>query len=323
MSSTAGTSTSPFKVPTTSRRRVPTIDTSFPRQLPGFASPIATQPNTPTFQPFLQTSLSHPPTPTALIGFTSIPPVELTNHWQDLILASQAVSSSAPPVTQPTTTSYPGPHPDPPKVPNAVTTWLCDGISFTIRYTLDVVRGTMGFARFWLSGFLFLFLIGFLTYRLYAYYSPGFRVIYGIICIFPGTSRLTVCQPTPSNRGSVRSAGAGNVISLGGSPTCQQSIPEYHHILGSAFDALLDHAKTSIMEELALGMWKAEMETENMVTVVRTSRLQNRVNLTQLLEDFADDSEATISMLHDLQSNVMGAIDRYDLSRGFLHRTMY
>ena len=64
-------------------------------------------------------------------------------------------------------------------------------------------------------------------------------------------------------------------------------------------------------EETSIGIWKIEMETENVLTLVRASDLPGRVRLATILDRIGDNVESTAWVLQDLGSQIAGVADRY------------
>ena len=318
MSRAVGNSHSPLKFSTPIRRKVARAAPTSPiKKLTLFSSgsPIANQQTsvTPISPNFHQPSLSFLHTPTRT--FLEIDPFDDgVGHWEDVeceneldsVILSGGINVVT--TTNPAATRQIPEDLKAPQISRVVKDSVFEGISFVVRYGLEILRRTM---RYLIGPLSFLLFLWMLLWLVYVSLSPALHKIHTSICVVPGTSWFTMCRHWKSSahtidHGSEQKSQSGQTMST-------EPAVDFHQVQGSIFEKLLDHASATSGEELSLGMWKVEMDTENMLAYVLKSDLESRESLTQLMETFAADVETTASILADLNSKSMSAIDRYVL----------
>ena len=276
------------------------------KQLAIFTPPLPIQPHSPASHRGRHRALSFPPTPTPISRtYSPVPSTELIdgiNYWRDNLSSSVPSPPPSFPMLPPDTheTSRP--------VSSAVIHGLYKGITLTSYYLLDVFCR----AAMWLrSPFSFLLSIGFLVVAV-VFISSYFRAFFAGICVLPGTSRLLLCQPVMQNHDW---RGSGHFASIS-EERASGSVLEHPRLTEKSvvsFKKLLERAgaDTSRGEGSSLGIWKVEMETENVITMVRASDLPGRDTLARILERIGENSESTAWALQDLGSQIAGVADRY------------
>jgi len=75
------------------------------------------------------------------------------------------------------------------------------------------------------------------------------------------------------------------------------------------FDRLLDDGVGS--KDLALGVKKAEVANDDLITLVKLSDLKSKDQIAERLRMFSDDAKRTGQSLHSLWAKTNGAIDSY------------
>ena len=185
-----------------------------------------------------------------------------------------------------------------------------EGISFVVRYALEILSQTLRYLINPLSFLLFLLFLWILLWFAYDFFSPALHKIHSSICLLPGMSWFTMCHHWKSDTHMTASGQALQSRSTMRTESMHHELTvDYHQVQGSIFENLLDHASATSGEEVSLGMWKVEMDTENMLAYVLKSGLEKRDDLAQLMEKFAANVEVTASNLADLNSKSMGAVD--------------
>ena len=265
--------------------------------------PISTEPQTPASHR-IRRALSFPATPIPIARMHSFAPstdlVDGINHWRDNL---SSTAPSSPLLARPSDT-----HEAPCPLSSAVVEGLYKTLAFTSRYFLDVFYR----AAMWLrSPFAFLLSIGlfFITIILISSY---FRAVFSGICVFPGTSRLPLCQPVTQDYDW---KGSGHFTSMS-EARAPESVLENTRLTETPavpFQKLLERAAADKSRGAvsSFGIWKLEMETENLIALVRASDLPGRNTFTEILEHIGESTEGTAWVLQNLDSQIVGVADGY------------
>ncbi|KAI0697038.1 hypothetical protein BC835DRAFT_1270949 [Cytidiella melzeri] len=162
-----------------------------------------------------------------------------------------------------------------------------DGAAFTWDYLFDVFSTALHLLRKPLAGLLFFYILALILTQI----SSAFRTAFAPICWLPGISRTPLCYtalPAPK-------------------VPKWADYPKLVDVESVTFEKLLDESVGSA--GLSLDIKKAEMATNDLVTLVKVSNLKSRDRLAEHLEAFVDDSKKTGRALQRLSSRVSGAVD--------------
>jgi hypothetical protein len=216
----------------------------------------------------------------------------------------RGVYVAAPPRKQfviPTPTSQPvkalpSPSPPPPSRPSVpiiskeeLAVELGKGVSFTVKYCLDVFHRAVLLLRGPLSVILFLYLLSLLIVRV----SNTLKTAFAPLCMVPGISRSAWCRPSERHGPDAQARWA--------------DYPKLVDVQSTTFEQLLDQSVSG--SGLSLEIKKAEMATSDLITLVRVSDLKSRDMLAESLVEFVGDAKVTGRGLQKLNSKVAGAVD--------------
>ena len=172
------------------------------------------------------------------------------------------------------------------------------GLAFTAKHSLDVLKRSILLLKAPLSLFLFLWILTVLMVRL----SHALRSAFAPLCYVPGISSLAICTPS-------RSGGRNTSTSNG--PIHGPRWADYPRLVdvqSATFEQLLGQATGGL--GLSLEIKKAEMATADLVTLVRASDLKSRDVLAQTLTTFRHDAQMTSRGLQRLNAKLGGAVDK-------------
>ena len=93
----------------------------------------------------------------------------------------------------------------------------------------------------------------------------------------------------------------------GGRPVRRADYPKLVDLQTKAFDQLLDENARS--KGFASEVKKAEMASNDLITLVRASSLKSKDQIVERLSGFVDDARGTGRSLHSLGSKINGAVD--------------
>jgi hypothetical protein len=85
--------------------------------------------------------------------------------------------------------------------------------------------------------------------------------------------------------------------------------PALVELQSSTFEDLLNHGVLG--SSFALEIKKAEMATNNLLTLVRVSDLKSREKIVETLRDFVEDARRSVRDLQKFNAKVGGAVDGY------------
>ncbi|KAI0346384.1 hypothetical protein BDW22DRAFT_747038 [Trametopsis cervina] len=162
-----------------------------------------------------------------------------------------------------------------------------NGAAFTTEYVFDVVTTALHLLRKPLSFLLFLYIFALLLTQI----SSAFRTAFAPVCWLPLISRTPLCYTPPPAPNVPKWADYSKLV----------------EVEGSTFEKLLDESIGS--SGLNLDIKKAEMATNDLVTLVKVSDLKTKDTLAEHLKTFVDDSKKTGKALQRLSSRVSGAVD--------------
>jgi len=92
-----------------------------------------------------------------------------------------------------------------------------------------------------------------------------------------------------------------------GRPVRWANYPKLVDLQTRAFDQLLDESVGN--KRLALAVKRAEMASNDLITMVRASELKSRDQIAERLNKFVDDARGTGRSLHSLGAKIQGAVD--------------
>jgi hypothetical protein len=84
-------------------------------------------------------------------------------------------------------------------------------------------------------------------------------------------------------------------------------LPQARRFADETFDQLLDESVGG--KGLALEVKKAEMASNDLITLVRVSDLKSKDQIVERLSKFSDDARGTGRSLHSLGAKIHGAVD--------------
>jgi hypothetical protein len=93
----------------------------------------------------------------------------------------------------------------------------------------------------------------------------------------------------------------------GGRPVRWADYPKLVDLQTRTFDQLLDESVGN--KGLALDVKKAEMASNDLITLVRVSELKSKDQVAERLNKFVDDARGTGRSLHSLGAKIQGAVD--------------
>jgi hypothetical protein len=163
-----------------------------------------------------------------------------------------------------------------------------DSVIFTCNYVYDVFGTALQLLRKPLAGLLFLYAFAFIL----TYVSSAFRTAFAPICWLPVISRSPMCYTPPAAPRVPRWA----------------DYPKLVEVEGVTLEKLLDESVGS--SGLSIDIKKAEMATNDLVTLVKVSDLKSKERLAEHLEEFIEDSKKTGRALTRLSSRISGTVDR-------------
>jgi len=164
------------------------------------------------------------------------------------------------------------------------------------RYTVNVVAGAFHFNRrvfsFALGITIIWFLLSMMTSQLVFFTRP--------ICSLPIVSPMIPFCHWEVFKGPPPHTSAGR-------PVHWADYPKLVDLQTKTFDQLLDESVRN--EGLALDVKKAEMASNDLITLVRVSDLKSKDQINERLARFVDDARGTGRSLHSLGAKINGAVD--------------
>ncbi|KDR80925.1 hypothetical protein GALMADRAFT_91615 [Galerina marginata CBS 339.88] len=167
------------------------------------------------------------------------------------------------------------------------------GAIFTGRYAFDVFDRAIHLLRIPLSFLLFLWLLVFIIGR----FSNTLRTVAAPLCIFPGTSKWSVCRPLDINASAMTTNRKSQWADY----------PKLMDIQNQSLKKLMVNSVGG--SALSLEIKKTEMATADLVTLVRYSNLKSKDSLLLFLTRFIHDAKRAGRGLQKLGSKVGGAVD--------------
>jgi len=163
-------------------------------------------------------------------------------------------------------------------------------------YTVTVVAGAFQFNRRIFSIALGItiawFLISMMTSQLVFFARP--------MCSIPIVSPMIPFCHWEAFKGPPTHTSAGR-------PVRWADYPNLVDLQTRTFDQLLDESVGN--KGLALEVKKAEMASNDLITLVRVSELKSKDQIAERLSRFADDARGTGRSLHSLGAKIQGAVD--------------
>ena len=163
-------------------------------------------------------------------------------------------------------------------------------------YTVDVVADAFHFIRrafsFALGIAILLFVLSVMTSRLLSFVKP--------VCSIPVVSsmipfcHLDVFKTPPTHTSA-------------GRPVRWADYPKLVDLQTKTFDQLLDESVGN--KGLALEVMKAEMASNDLITLVKYSDLKSKDRIADRLSRFVDDARGTGKSLRSLGAKIHGAVD--------------
>ncbi|KAF9471519.1 hypothetical protein BDN70DRAFT_888041 [Pholiota conissans] len=180
------------------------------------------------------------------------------------------------------------------EIRDAALATLAEGGKVTGQYLLSVLKIVGHLSRwpiaFGMTSFLLMIIMG--------YISTSIRRAFEPLCVIPGISSLSMCNPGP-RMPSTKPAGNFTPKWADYSTLMTVQTESFNQLLGD----------TAGGSALALEVKKAEMATTDLITRVRISDLKARDTLATFLSEFVADAKKAGMGLQKLSSKVGGAVD--------------
>ena len=165
-----------------------------------------------------------------------------------------------------------------------------------LRYTVNVVADAFHFNRK-----IFSFALGItIVWALFSMMTSQLVFFARPMCSIPIVSPMIPFCRWEAFTGPQTHTGAGR-------PVRWADYPRLVELQTKTFDQLLDESVGS--RGLALEVKKAEMASNDLVTLVRASDLKSRDQVAERLKRFVDDARGTGRSLHSLGAKINGAVD--------------
>ena len=171
------------------------------------------------------------------------------------------------------------------------------GLAFTAKHCLDVLKRAILLLKGPASLLLFLWILMLLMVRL----SHALRSAFAPLCYVPGISSLAVCTaPSRSDRKDISNGPIHGPR--------WADYPRLVNVQSATFEQLLGQATGGLGLSLEIKM--AEIATADLVTLVRASDLRSRDVLADTLTTFMQDAQKTSRGLQKFNSKLGGSVDK-------------
>ncbi|KAI9066312.1 hypothetical protein FKP32DRAFT_1674052 [Trametes sanguinea] len=170
---------------------------------------------------------------------------------------------------------------------------LLQGGAETVRYMGGVLSHALRLLRWPFGVLLAIWMLGLIMARL----SHTIKGFVRPVCYLPGLSSSALCRYP-----KVEYDAEGELVPQ------QADYPKLVQIQSSSFEQLLDSSVGG--SGLSLEIKKAEMASQDLITLVKVSDLRGRDLLAESLLEFVEDAKKTGKGLQKLTSKINGAVDK-------------